>query len=194
MRAAAFQVLHHGGTMTTIRYTTTAILLHWLMALLIFAVFPLGLYMPDLKLSPAKLQLYSYHKWIGIMLLMLAVLRVLWRSTHTPPPLPDTIARWQQIASGALHQLLYVLMLVVPMSGWLMSSAKGVQTVLFGLFPLPDLVVRDKASGHFLENLHQNLNYLLLLLVVAHIIAALKHRYLDHDEVMARMLTKGDHS
>ncbi|MFA6922048.1 MAG: cytochrome b [Gallionella sp.] len=176
----------------TTRYTKTAIWLHWLMVLPMFAVFPLGLYMHELKLSPAKLQLYSYHKWIGITLLMLAVLRVLWRLTHTPPPLPDSIARWQKIASSTVHHMLYVLLLIVPLSGWLMSSAKGVQTVWFGVLPLPDLVTRDKALGHLLENVHESLNYLLLLLVAAHIAAALKHKLIDRDEVMARMLPKGN--
>ncbi|MDO8208323.1 MAG: cytochrome b [Gallionella sp.] len=170
------------------RYTTTAIVLHWLMALLIVVVFPLGLYMHDLKLSPLKLQLYSYHKWIGITLLLLAVLRVLWRSTHTPPPLPVTMARWQKRAGSAVHLLLYVLLLLVPLSGWLMSSAKGVQTVWFGLLPLPDLVGRDKALGNLLGSVHESLNYLLLLLVLVHILAALKHRYVDRDEVMNCML------
>lgn len=176
--------------MNITRYTSTAIALHWLMALLIFAAFPLGLYMSDLHLSPLKLQLYSYHKWIGITVLMLAVLRVLWRATHTPPPLPDTIARWQRIASGVLHQSLYLLLFAVPMSGWLMSSAKGFKTVWLGVVPLPDLVGKNKELGHLLENVHQSLNYLLLLLVVAHIAAALKHKYLDRDEVMARMLLR----
>lgn len=174
----------------TTRYTSTAIWLHWLTALLIFAAFPLGLYMHDLHLSPLKLRLYSYHKWIGIAVLMLAVMRVLWRATHTPPPLPDTIARWQQIASGMLHQLLYLLLLAVPMSGWLMSSAKGFKTVWFGILPLPDLIGKDKELGHLLESVHQSLNYLLLSLVAAHIAAALKHKYFDRDEVMARMLPK----
>lgn len=170
------------------RYTTTAIVLHWLMALLIFAVFPLGLYMHDLKLSPIKLQLYSYHKWIGMTLLVLAVLRVLWRSTHTPPPLPVTLPRWQKLSSSTVHVLMYVLLLAVPLSGWLMSSAKGVQTVWFGVLPLPDLLEKDKALGNLLSSVHESLNYLLLLLVVAHIAAALKHRYVDRDEVMNRML------
>jgi cytochrome b561 len=178
--------------MNTSRYTSTAIALHWLIALLIFAIFPLGLYMHDLHLSPLKLQLYSYHKWIGITVLMLAILRIVWRATHTPPPLPLSIARWQQIASSMTHQLLYLLLLIVPVSGWLMSSAKGFKTVWFGVLPLPDLVGRDKELGHLLENVHQSLNYLLLLLVVAHIGAALKHTYIDRDEVMARMLLKGN--
>lgn len=169
------------------RYTTTAIVLHWLMALLIFAVFPLGLYMHDLKLSPIKLQLYSYHKWIGVTLLVLAVLRMFWRIAHRPP-LPVTMARWQKLASSTVHALLYVLFLLVPLSGWLMSSAKGVQTVWFGILPLPDLLEKDKALGNLLSSVHESLNYLLLLLVVAHIAAALKHRYFDRDEVMNRML------
>ena len=184
--------------MINTRYTTTAIVLHWLMALLLFVVFPLGLYMHDLKLSPAKLQLYSYHKWIGITLLLLALLRILWRITHTPPPLPVTMPRWQLLGSGAVHQLFYLLMLAVPLSGWLMSSAKGVQTVWFGILPLPDLLEKDKALGNLLSSVHESLNYLLLLLVVAHIAAALKHRYVDRDEVMARMLpgksSKGNRS
>ena len=70
------------------RYTPPAIVLHWLVALLIFVAFPLGVYMHELPLSPDKLKLYSYHKWIGITVLLLAAIRVSWRMTHTPPPLP----------------------------------------------------------------------------------------------------------
>lgn len=174
--------------MNNSRYTSTAILLHWLMALLICAAFPLGLYMADLKLSPAKLQLISYHKWVGIVLLLLAVLRLLWRVTHRPPALPDTLAAWQQRASHAVHHLLYLLLLAVPLSGWLMSSAKGFQTVLFGVLPMPDLVSKNKELGHLLGSVHESLNYLLLALVVVHIAATLKHRFVDRDAVLERML------
>ncbi len=167
-------------------YTKTAIGLHWSIALLIFSAFPLGLYMHDLKLSPTKLHLYSYHKWIGITVLMLAVLRVLWRATHKPPALH--LARWQEFASSVVHAALYLLILVVPMTGWLMSSAKGVQTVWLGIVPLPDLVSKDKALGHLLGNVHMILNYTLLVLVVLHIAAALKHHFLDRDDVLLRML------
>lgn len=176
------------------RYSNTAIALHWLMALLIFAAFPLGLYMHDLPLSPTKLQLYSYHKWIGITVLLLAVLRVVWRATHTPPALPDGLPRWQQFASHATHYVLYVLIFAVPLSGWLMSSAKGFKTVWFGVLPLPDLVGKDKALGELLANVHANLNYLLLALVVLHIAAALKHHLIDKDGVLLRMSLKGERS
>ncbi len=174
------------------RYTNTAIALHWLVALLIFAAFPLGVYMHDLSLSPTKLQLYSYHKWLGITVLLLAVLRVVWRATHTPPALPDNMPSWQKIASHATHQLLYVLLFLVPLSGWLMSSAKGFKTVWFGVLPLPDLVGKDKALGELLANVHTSLNYLLLALVVLHVAAALKHHFVDKDSVMSRMSWKGD--
>ena len=173
------------------RYTNTAILLHWLIALLIFVAFPLGLYMSDLKLSPTKLQLFSYHKWIGITVLVLAVVRVLWRATHKAPALPDSISRLQQIASHIVHGLLYVLLFAVPLSGWLMSSAKGFQTVLFGVLPLPDLVGKDKELGHVLETVHQSLNYILLLLVLLHVAALIKHRFIDKDDILTRMLPKG---
>jgi cytochrome b561 len=173
----------------TTRYTPTAMALHWLMALLLTGTFVLGLYMSDLKLSPAKLQLYSYHKWIGITLLALAVFRVLWRLTHRPPEID--LPRWQQRLSSGVHGLLYLLFIAIPLTGWLMSSAKGFQTVLFGVLPLPDLVGKDKALGVLLTSVHESLNYLLLALVLLHVAAALKHQLIDRDGILSRMLPGG---
>ena len=85
------------------RYTHTAITLHWAMALLIFITFPLGVYMHDLPLSPDKLRLYSYHKWIGVTLFLLVLLRILWRATHRPPPLLDSMRHWEKIAAHSAH-------------------------------------------------------------------------------------------
>jgi cytochrome b561 len=135
--------------------------------------------------------LFSYHKWIGITVLVLAVIRLIWRVTHTPPALPDSIAKLQQIASNIVHGVLYVLLFAVPVSGWLMSSAKGFKTVLFGILPLPDLVGKDKELGKLLELVHQSLNYILLLLVVLHVAALIKHRFIDHDDILPRMLPGG---
>jgi cytochrome b561 len=173
------------------RYTNTAISLHWLVALLIFAAFPLGVYMHELPFSPTKLQLYSYHKWIGITVLLLAVIRVVWRATHTPPALPDNLPRWQHVVSHVTHQLLYVLIFAVPLSGWLMSSAKGFTTVWFGVLPLPDLVGKSKELGDVLATVHQGLNVVLFLLVAMHVAAALKHRFIDRDDILSRMLPEG---
>jgi cytochrome b561 len=172
----------------TDRYTRTAITLHWLIVLLIFAAFPLGLYMHDLPLSPNKLRLYSYHKWIGVTVFLLALIRVYWRATHRPPLMPDTMLRWEKIAAESVHYLLYVLIFIIPVTGWVMSSAKGFQTVWFGVLPLPDLVGKDKELGKLLEEVHAALNYCMLGIVVAHIGAALKHHFIQRDDILARMV------
>src|SRR3989338_11504261 len=93
------------------RYTPTAIALHWLAALLIFSAFPLGLYVHEMALSPLKLKLLSYHKWLGVTIFLLTVARIAWRATHTPPPLAATIPLWQQQVAHVLHLLLYILLL-----------------------------------------------------------------------------------
>ena len=169
-------------------YTKTAIALHWLVVFLIIGAFPLGMVMSDLPLSPLKLKLISYHKWLGVTVFILVVARLAWRATHTPPLLPASMPRWEQRAANGLHHMLYLLLFVIPLSGWLMSSAKGMQTVYLGVLPLPDMVSKDKALGHLLGTVHAVLNYSMLALVVAHIAAALKHQFIDRDGVLARML------
>ncbi len=170
------------------RYTRTAVALHWLVALAILGAFPLGVYMSELPLSPRKLQLYSYHKWIGIGALLLALLRILWRTGHPPPPLPDGMPRWQELAAHAAHTGLYLLMLAAPLSGWLMSSALGVSVVWFGAIPLPDLIGKDKALGELLKEVHRTLNFTLLAVALAHVAAAIQHHFFERDEILARML------
>ncbi|MDD2721957.1 MAG: cytochrome b [Gallionella sp.] len=169
-------------------YTFTAIRLHWLIFLLIFAAFALGLYMEDLPLSPDKLILFNYHKWMGITVLLLAVLRLMWRLTHRPPELPGAMVGWERFAAHAMHYLLYALIFAVPLSGWLMSSAKGFQTVWFGVLPLPDLVGKDKELGKQLAELHEFVNYTMLALVVVHVAAALKHHFIVKDDILTRMV------
>ena len=168
-------------------YTRTAIALHGAMALLMLAGFSVGLYMVGLPLSPLKLRLYSYHKWIGVSVAALLLPRIVWRGLHAPPPLPATVPAWEQAAAHATHLLMYLLMLGVPVTGWLMSSAKGVTTVYLGLWPLPDLLARDDALGLLLEALHRLLNDALLGLVSLHVAAALKHHFIDRDGVLGRM-------
>ena len=172
--------------MTPERYTRTAIALHWLMALMIFSAFPLGVSMHDLPLSPTKLQLFSYHKWLGITILIAAAARLAWRVTH-PAPAMLAMPRWQQVAAHGTHHLLYLLLFAIPLSGWLMSSAKGFQTVWFGVLPLPDLVGKNKELGDLLKEVHEMLNFGLLLLVGAHIAGALKHHFIEHDDTLRRM-------
>ena len=161
--------------------------LHWLMALLIAGLLVLGHYMSELPLSPEKLQYFSWHKWTGVTVFALLWVRLAWRLVHRPPALSDTLSPLQQRLAHTGHGALYLLMLAMPLSGWLMSSAKGFNTTFFGLFDLPNLIERDKALAASLKSVHGTLANLLMVLVVAHIGAALKHQLIDKDNLMARM-------
>lgn len=170
------------------KYTATAIALHWLMAVAIIGLFALGLYMHDLPLSPWKLRVYSWHKWAGVTIFGLAVARLAWRLYMRPPQLPRHMGRAERIIAHSGHGLLYLLMFSIPLSGWLMSSAKGFQTVLFGILPIPDLLAKNKELGDILQTVHWGLNMLLAAIVAGHIAAALKHHFVDRDDVLTRML------
>lgn len=170
------------------RYTGIAIGLHWLIAFAIIGTFSVGLYMHDLPLSPQKLKIYSWHKWAGVTIFMCVVLRLFWRLTHRPPELPAAMPAWQRKVAEATHLLLYGLMFAVPLSGWLMSSAKGFQTVWFGILPLPDLLEKNKDMGDLLQQAHVLLNFSMAALVGAHLGAALKHHFIDRDDILARMI------
>jgi len=169
-------------------YTRTAKSLHWLMAILFFGLLALGFYMHDLPLSPDKLKLYSWHKWAGVTVFLLVWLRLFWRVTHRPPALPESMPKLMQFAAHAGHLALYLLMIAIPLSGWLMSSAKGFQTVWFGVLPIPDLLGKDKELGALLAEVHEALNLLFVLVILGHVGAALKHHFIDKDDILTRML------
>ena len=170
------------------QYTATAKSLHWLMALLLIGLLVLGFYMAGLPLSPDKLRLYSWHKWAGVTVFVLLGFRLLWRVTHRPPALPASMSAPMQLAAHAGHFVLYALMIAIPLSGWLMSSAKGIQTVYFGVLPIPDLLEKNKELGNLLQTVHMGLNLLFVAVIAGHIGAALKHHFIDRDDILKRML------
>jgi cytochrome b561 len=171
------------------RYTLPAIALHWLIALLVIAAFALGLTMVDIPgLTPTKLKYYSWHKWMGVTVLALAVARVLWRLTHAAPAYPASMSAWQARAAHGLHGLLYLLIFAVPLSGYFYSLAAGVPVVYLGLLPLPVLLDPNPELKPVLKQVHYWLNMTLLALVVLHVAAALKHQCIDRDGVLKRML------
>ncbi len=172
----------------TPRYTAPAIALHWTIAVLILGLIPLGLYMTGLQLSILKIRLFAWHKWLGLTVLALAVARLAWRAGHAPPPLPGAIPAWQRAIAAGLHHLLYVLMFVIPLTGWATSSAAGVQVVWWGVLPLPNLLAKNDALAHVLGTVHSLLNDALIGLVALHVAAALKHHIIDRDGVLTRML------
>lgn len=173
------------------RYGGVAIALHWLVAMALVVTFPLGLYMAELSLSPRKAELAAYHKWIGVTVFALTCVRVGWRLGHRPPAPLATMPAWQRRAATAAHLAMYALLLAIPVSGWLYSSAAGVPTVYLGRWVLPDAVGEDERLAGALKLAHQLLNFALLALVVVHVAAALKHHFVDRDGLLARMLPRG---
>ena len=171
------------------RYTNTAILLHWLTALLIVAAFLLGLTMVDIPgLTPTKLKYFSWHKWLGITVLALACLRLLWRLKHQAPAYPAGMPAWQHKAAAALHGVLYLSIFAVPLSGYFYSLAAGVPVVYLGLIPMPVLIAPDAELKPLLKSVHYALNMLVLGGVGMHVLAALKHQFIDRDGVFKRIL------
>jgi cytochrome b561 len=170
------------------KYTVTARAIHWATALLIVGALVLAWTIDDLPLSPRKLRLINYHKWAGLSVLWLLVLRAGWRMTHRPPDLPATMTALQQRLAGAAHLLLYLLLATVPMLGWALSSAKGFPVVYLGVVPLPDLLPKDKAAADLLHAVHETAAWTLVVLAAGHAAAALKHHFVDRDDVLRRML------
>jgi len=174
------------------RYGTVARVLHWLLAALIVGSFCVGLYMAGLPFSPLRLRLFNWHKWAGITILTLSAVRLLWRLTHPPPPLGAGMVAampgWQLTAYRTTHLLLYLLFFVVPLLGWAYSSAIGLPIVLFGVLPLPDFVPVDKAFAEaVLKPMHKAGAFTLAAVVLVHVGAALKHRFIDRDDLLGRM-------
>lgn len=168
-------------------YTRTAVALHWTVAGLVILLLTMGWVMTNMSASPAKLQIVTWHKWGGITVLALFFARTLWRLTHPAPPYVP-MPLWQQRAANVVHVSLYVLLLVQPLSGWLFSSAAGRQVVYLNLFPLPNLIDRNPAAGALFKSVHNACGLLLTALVALHVLAALKHHFVDRDNTLRRML------
>jgi len=168
------------------RYTAPAIGLHWLLAIALTISFSVGLYMSDLAMSPQRLKLFNWHKWAGVTILALSLVRLLWRLTHRPPP-DVPMPRWQALAAHLTHVAMYLLFFAVPLVGWAYSSAAGFPIVWFGVLPLPDFVSPDKALAEAIKPWHGALAWTLAGFVVLHLAGALKHQFIDKDGLLSRM-------
>lgn len=166
--------------------------LHWLIAAAIIGLLIVGKYMHGLSDShPDKFALYQLHKSFGITVLALTVLRIGWRFANPAPPLPDSMPRWQRWGAHASHFLLYALMLGLPLSGWLRVSTDelGIPTLLFGLVELPALPIGpDNRISHLAHDAHELMGNAMILLLILHVAAALKHHFWDRDDVLRRIL------
>ncbi|EQD54915.1 cytochrome B561, partial [mine drainage metagenome] len=161
---------------------------HWLVALGIFALAGIGLYMVDMPLGMAKLKVYLLHKALGVTVLALVLLRLLWRLFDRHPHYPAHMPRWQVGAAHASHALLYLLLLLLPISGWVYNSASGFPLPWFGLLQLPAIAPVSKSLAHVALSVHETAFWVLAAVVLLHIVAALDHHFRHRDTVLARML------
>jgi cytochrome b561 len=174
------------------RYTGVAMAAHWVLALGLITALALGWYMTGLPFSPSRLKLYNWHKWLGVTLLTLSLLRLVWRLTHRPPELPPAVSRamprWQHWAHNGTHHAMYLLFFAVPLLGRAYSSAAGFPIVFLGVLPLPDFVSASPELAEALKPLHGWAAWALVILIAMHVGAALKHQFIDRDGLISRML------
>jgi cytochrome b561 len=169
-------------------YTRTAIVLHWLIAIGVFAQLSLGLWMIGIPKSPPGLRAYWFnvHKSIGITLGVLILVRVLWRLAHRAPPLPTTLPAWQRIAARANHMALYGCMVIMPLAGFLGSSFTGYPIKYFG-HTLPHWGWESQVLKEFCSIVHLTTAIVLMVLIAIHVAAALKHLLARREPVFQRM-------
>ncbi len=170
------------------RYTALAQALHWIIAALIATQFTLAWLQEDLPLGMHKLALLARHKSFGMTVLMLAVLRLAWRLFNPAPPLPPGMSSIQRFLAHSTHIAFYVLLFAMPLSGWLMSSAKNYSVSWFGQFTWPNLIGPNENAFAVLKETHYVLSNVLFAIVILHVLAALKHHFWDKDDVLRRML------
>jgi cytochrome b561 len=173
------------------RYGLAAVLLHWGMALVLLALAGSGLYMvalPDVGYDQVKITLILVHKSVGMIALGLVIARIAWRAVNPLPELAGVLPAWQQLAARVVHLCFYALMVLLPLTGWLMSSAGGYPVPVFSWFNLPDLVGQDPRLFEALIVLHRWLADALLALAALHAGAALDHHFRRRDDTLSRML------
>ena len=170
------------------RYTYIAIALHGLLAIGLIYQLGLGVWMGDIPKTPPGLRAewFNWHKSVGIVLGLLIVVRGLWRLTHRPPALPDSLPRWQVWAAHANHALLYGCMVAMPLSGFLGSSFTAYPIKFFGT-PLPRLWDASTDLKEVFSSIHTTCSYLFMLTIAIHVLAALWH-FVRRDGIAKRML------
>jgi cytochrome b561 len=175
---------------TTRSWGSVSKTLHWIIVLLIINQWVIAQRAEDLT-GFQKFTTLNWHKWFGITILMLAVIRLAWRLVNPVPDLTAETKPWERILAKVSHFLLYLLIFAMPLSGWMMSSAKAYGVSWFNLFQLPNLVGKDDRLYELLHDVHETLFAALLTVAVLHVAGALKHHFIDRNDVLKRMLPFG---
>ncbi len=172
-------------------YGAVAKVLHWTIVLLIVTQFVLGLAMPHVGRGAQPVGLIGLHVSFGALILAVAVLRLIWRLTHPVPLETDNVPAWQVRAAGATHALLYALLLIVPLLGWIYGATRGWTPMLFGIIPLPQIVATGSPIGRALGEYHNLSAWVLLGAIGLHVLATAYHHFFLRDRVLERMLPAG---
>lgn len=168
------------------QYGTIAIFFHWIMAIIMMGLIIIGLYMTRIPISPWRLKLYGLHKEWGTVALILAALRITWRMSNKVPML--ALPAWEKFAAYFVHWSFYFLMFTLPLSGLLLTAASGLPASFFGLFLMPTLIAPNESSRYFFTQVHDVLSYVLIAFICLHTLAALKHHFINKDDILRRML------
>lgn len=169
------------------RYGWVSILLHWTMAIIILGLIAIGLYMTRIPLSSLKLKLYMYHKEFGMLVLLLALIRLIWRLINKTPQLLS-LPMWERFIARFVHWAFYAFMFILPLSGWLLSSAAGLPPVFFNLFIFPNLIEANEEVRLLITPFHKWFAYTLSVILGLHIAASLKHHFINKDDILRRMI------
>jgi cytochrome b561 len=167
-------------------YTRAARALHWITAVLLLVLFGLGVSMTRWVPDERKIQVYSWHEWVGITVFALTAIRLWWRLGHPPPPI--AVPPWEKVAAGAVYVGMYLILIAQPIVGWLMSTAFGFPVVYLGILPIPAPVAEDRALAEQLQGVHEFLAGVLFLLFAVHLGGVLYHHLVRRDAVLSRML------
>lgn len=170
------------------RYSLVARAIHWLTAIMVLTMVPAGLIMIRIDGGQLQNQLFDYHRSVGVVLMILTVIRLAYRLTHKPAPLPADIPMWQRTSAKVTHVFIYAFLLVNPFIGWVATSAYPAKITVFGLFTMPAIVSKDRALSEQLFTVHEVLGIMFTLAVLLHIGAALFHGFIRKDGVLQRMM------
>lgn len=173
---------------TTNSYGSITKFFHWTVALAVISLLAVGFIMTNLPKDDFRYMIFDYHKLFGLTVLLLMIARLAWMSINTKPALPEEISRWERFAATGTHHSLYSLLVLMPLSGWVMSTAAGYYPKLAGwTLALPG-IAKSKSTASTAGDIHEIIAWMLVVLVSVHVLAALKHHFIDKTNILVRML------
>lgn len=169
-------------------YNPVTKILHWLVFVLLAIEFTIAWTMPGVHRGGAPTAIVNLHFSFGILILIVIIIRTLWRITHPTPPFPESMSHREKVIASAMHYALYAVLFIMPFTGWAWASSRGWAITFFNLFPVPPIVAEGSIFGQQAGGIHSFLGGLLVALIALHALAGLYHHFIQKDDVLRRML------